>query len=79
MKQELVEKFLTKMYPDIEIKIISYELMSRFDFNDNGQFVEVDPSIFMDLKILNNENEVQLEITKYLTKFTGYEFSITLV
>ena len=42
------------MFPDANIEIISYELMPRFDFNENDQFVETDSAIFMDLKYSGN-------------------------
>jgi hypothetical protein len=78
MRQELVETFIEKMYPDSEFNIVSYEKMPRFDFNESGQFVEVDSAIFIDMKISNLPVE-KYELSVMLEKFTGYEFSITII
>jgi len=77
MKQEIVEKFINKMFPDAKIEIISYELMPRFDFNDKNEFVEIESAIFMDLKC-SGIDETYL-VSKYINKFTGYECSITIL
>jgi hypothetical protein len=77
MRQELVEVFIKKMYPDSEFNIVSYEKMSRFDFNDSGQFVEGESAIFIDMRISGVENNY--EITGMLEKFTGFEFRINFI
>ena len=77
MKQEIVEKFITKMWPDNKFEIINYELMPRFDFNESGQFVESDSAIFIDMRMSDSSvNGYEVSIT--LQKFTGYKFSITI-
>lgn len=77
MRQELVETFIKKMYPDSEFSIVSYEKMPRFDFNDSGQFVETDSAIFIDMKISKMENKY--ELTAMIEKFTGFEFRINFI
>ena len=77
MKQVIVEQFLKTMYPDIEIKIKNYVLMPRFDFNEKGQFVEGESAIFID--VYTNSLFDEYLVSDELQKFTGYEFSITII
>ena len=62
----------------LNIEIISYELMPRFDFNENNHFVETDPAIFMDLKY-SGDSEIPPRIGYYIQKFTGFECSVTVL
>ena len=78
MKQKIVEEYITKMWSDNKFEIINYELLPKFDFNDSGQFVETDSAIFIDMRMSDSSiNGYEVSVT--LQKFTGYEFSITVI
>lgn len=80
MKQELFERFIKKMYSDTEFNILSYEIMPKFDFNESGHFLEVDPTIFIEMKQKSPKDLIdEYEMAWKLEIMTGYGFSITII
>lgn len=77
MRQDVVENFIKKMYPDAEFKIVTYNKLPRFNFNKHNQFIEGESAIFIDMKISKVENK--FELIGMLEKFTGFEFSINFL
>lgn len=73
MKQEIFEKFLKKLYPDNDIVIIEYDILEKYEINDNNEWVTDTPSVFVTIK---SDDTTIIDLTKFLENFTPYEFSI---
>lgn len=73
MKQEIFEKFLKKLYPDNNIVIIEYDILEKYEINDNNEWVTDTPSVFVTIK---SDDTTIIDLTNFLENFTPYEFSI---
>jgi hypothetical protein len=91
MKREFVEKMFEKIFPEVKIEIISYEVLERNQLNENNEWVKDLPAIFIDAHYADNEDDNDtintpigthpsgFNLSEYLSNFTGHEFSITKV
>jgi len=71
MKQEIFEKFITKMYPEIKYSLLEYEVLKRYMLNESDEFVNDTPAIRISIKLHNgdiNEND----LVDMFESFTGF-------
>lgn len=71
MKQEIFEKFITTMYPDIKYSLLEYEVLKRYMLNESNEFVNDTPSIRISIKIHNGEID-ENDLTDMFESFTGF-------
>lgn len=78
MQQKIFEKFITKMYPKLDIKIINYRTLERKKLNENGEWVLDKDCISVDIK--NYDDNINIfTIEKSVKDFTGYNIIINLM
>ena len=78
MKRDMIEKMITKLFPDQKIEVVNYEILSKNKLNENGEWVLDTPAVFVDIRCEDFDNK-GLYLTDYFTNFTGHEFAINKV
>ena len=46
MDKPLVEKILKSLYPELDVEIISFEILTRNKLNEQQEWIEDSPAIF---------------------------------
>lgn len=78
MRREVFEKMISKLYPDQDIQVVSYQLLEKNQLNENGEWISDVPAVFVEIKCDNFDSKGLL-LSDYFTNFTGYEFAISKV
>jgi hypothetical protein len=78
VRREIFDKIITKLYPNQNIMVVDYRLMTRDELNENGEWVPCRPTIFVEVKCDDFDNK-GIDLTDYLTKLTGFEFVVDKV
>jgi hypothetical protein len=75
MDKPLVEKILKSLYPELNIEIISFEVLQRSQLNEQQEWVQDSPSIFLGVNTKSWPSQT-IDISKKLSLYTGYEFNV---
>jgi hypothetical protein len=80
MKQEFVEKMISKVIPNTQFEIKSYELLEKQFLTPEGNWVPDSPAIFIGITILKEGDDLsKTNLTEFLTNITGFEFAVNRV
>ena len=75
MDKSLVEKIFKSLYPELDIEIISFEILQRNQLNEQQEWVEDTPAIFVGVNMKSWPSQA-LNISDVLSLYTGYEFNV---
>ena len=73
MRQKLFEKILKKLSP--KSSILSYDVIKRYQLNENQQWVFDTPAIF--ISITHDSSQNLYELSSLLEQFSGMEVNIS--
>jgi hypothetical protein len=77
VRRELFEKIVKKLYPDQNINVANYTILEKNKYED-GEWVLDRPAVFVEIKC-DDFNDKGLNLSDFLTSFTGFEFSISKI
>jgi hypothetical protein len=77
MKREHSERIIKILFPSLKYEIDHYEILHRQSMDENFNWVEDTPAIFIGIKFLD-ENEVynNQNISEIVSQYTGREYNI---
>ena len=75
MDELLVKKILKSLYPELDIEIISFEILTRNKLNEQQEWIEDSPTIFLGVNMKSWPSQT-INISETLTLYTGYEFNV---
>jgi hypothetical protein len=78
VKREIFESMLKKLYPNDKFEVVSYEILSKNQLNESGEWIPDSPAIFVGLRFTDVDLK-HINLTNYFSDFTGFEFSISKV
>lgn len=79
MKREYSEKIIKMLFPELEYEIDHYEVLHRQCLDENFNWVEDTPSIFIGVKIINKpEIYKDSNLSEVISEYTGREYNIYL-
>lgn len=71
----LCETLFDKIYPELEIKIKSVEVLERKKLSEDNNWVDDSPSIFVGIELKEFPSKSS-NISEELTNLTGFEFNV---
>lgn len=75
MEKPVVEKIFKVLFPELEIQIKSFEILKRNQLNENNEWIEDTPSIFVGVTIVGDQRATT-SISETLSNMTSYEFNV---
>lgn len=75
MDKPLVEKIFKSLYPELDVEIISFEVLPRNQLNEQQEWIEDLPAIFVGVNIKSWPSQA-MDISETLSLYTGYEFNV---
>lgn len=78
MRIETTKQIFDTLFRDLKIEIINYEILNRNQLNENNEWVEDTPSIFVGVTI-SGDQRLTNNISDTLTNLTGYEYNVYTV
>lgn len=78
MRIETTKQIFDTLFRDLKIEIVNYEILNRNQLNENNEWIEDTPSIFVGVTI-SGDQRLTNNISNTLTNLTGYEYNVYTV
>ena len=78
MRIETTKQIFDTLFRDLKIEIVTYEILNRNQLNENNEWIEDTPSIFVGVTI-GGDQRLTNNISNTLTNLTGYEYNVYTV
>jgi hypothetical protein len=75
MNKPLVEKIFKSLYPELDMEIISFEVLPRNQLNEQQEWIEDTPAIFVGVNMKSWPSQA-IDVSEKLSLYTGYEFNV---
>jgi hypothetical protein len=75
---ETTKQIFDTLFRDLKIEIVNYEILNRNQLNENNEWIEDTPSIFVGVTI-SGDQRLTNNISDTLTNLTGYEYNVYTV
>ena len=75
MNIKTVESIFKILYPELKIKIKSFEELSRKQMNESNEWVVDSPSYFVGV-FINEYPSKAINISETMSLYTGFEFNV---
>ena len=75
MNIKTVESIFKILYPELKIKIKSFEELTRKQMNESNEWVEDSPCYFVGVSI-NEYPSRAINISETMSLYTGFEFNV---
>jgi len=75
MNIKTVESIFKILYPELKIKIKSFEELTRKQMNESNEWVEDSPSYFVGV-FINEFPSQAINISETMSLYTGFEFNV---
>lgn len=75
MNIKTVESIFKILYPELKIKIKSFEELSRKQMNESNEWVVDSPSYFVGV-FINKYPSKAINISETMSLYTGFEFNV---
>lgn len=80
MKQEITEKIIKLLYPNLNYEIIEYEILPRKRLDEKFNWVDDTNSVSIGIKRLEEfESPYEENISEVISNWTGKEYNIYIV
>jgi len=72
---ETTKKIFESLFKDLDIEILSYNVLPRNKLNEHFEWVEDSPAIFVGVKLKGDKRETN-NMSDTLTNLTGFEYNV---